>query len=336
MSFITYPLNNIDYMAEDAELFHCTRTSGVYARESFFATVSGIDNNITIGKGIAWIKNGEFSGKVTAQKDSETLDLGLADASYPRIDAVVLQFNANSNAVSLVVKNGTAKTNPAPPEIVRNANVYELHLYHILRPAGAVSVTASNVTDLRMNAEYCGLMADSVTEIDTTAINAQATALIQRLKTELDEVERGSGIMTQLAYTTPSDAVAVSKGGTGGTSPLTARINLGIQTGEVAFTFSNSADMTIEVHFPSAFVDAPLVDVSPRHNSNLRVHAKKKAVTENSVIIHCWLEQVAPVTVYVTWIAIGNVPTVEPGDVNVDIGGGDDEIVGPGGTNPET
>lgn len=316
MAFITYPLNNIDYMAEDAELFHCTRTSGVYAKDSFSATVSGTDNNITIGKGIAWIKNGEFSGKVTAQKDSETLDLGLADANYPRIDAVVLQFNANSNAVSLVVKSGVPKTNPAPPEVVRNANVYELHLYHVLRAAGAVSVTASNVTDLRMNAEYCGLMADSVTEIDTTAINAQMTALLNRLREELAGVEDGSGLMTRAEFTV-GNSIAVSKGGTGGNSPLTARRNLGIQTGVVNLTFNNSADATVEAVFPTPFYGSPHVVVSARHDSNARINVKKKTESESSVVIHGWLPAASTITVPVTWFAIGDVPMAEPGGIEV-------------------
>nr|DAG75024.1 MAG TPA: hypothetical protein [Caudoviricetes sp.] len=31
MAIITYPLNNIEYTAADAEIYNCTRTSGVYA-----------------------------------------------------------------------------------------------------------------------------------------------------------------------------------------------------------------------------------------------------------------------------------------------------------------
>ena len=63
---ITYPLNNIDYTAEDAELYFSTRESGVYDGGDFEATVSGIDNNVTIGIGTAWIHNTKFSGKVVA------------------------------------------------------------------------------------------------------------------------------------------------------------------------------------------------------------------------------------------------------------------------------
>lgn len=163
MAIITYPLNNIEYTAEDAELYHATRTSGVFANDDFPITVSGDGNVVTIGEGIGWIRNSKFSGKVVANKSEMSLDLGLPHATYPRIDAVVLQFNANANASEIIVKNGTAQTNPIPPEVVRTESTYELHLYHVYREAGAASVTASNVTDLRSDSAYCGIMSDDVT-----------------------------------------------------------------------------------------------------------------------------------------------------------------------------
>lgn len=163
MAIITYPLNNIEYTAEDAELYHATRTSGVFANDDFPITVSGDGNVVTIGEGIGWIRNSKFSGKVVANKAEMSLDLGLPHATYPRIDAVVLQFNANANASEIIVKNGTAQTNPMPPEVVRTESVYELHLYHVYRTAGATSVTASDVTDLRSDSAYCGIMSDDVT-----------------------------------------------------------------------------------------------------------------------------------------------------------------------------
>ena len=170
MAIITYPLNNIEYTAEDAELYHATRTSGVFANDDFPITVSGSGNVVTIGEGIGWIRNSKFSGKVVANKTELPLDLGLPHATYPRIDAVVLQFSANSNASAIIVKNGVAQTNPQPPEVIHTESIYELHLYHVYRPAGAASVVASNVTDLRANAAYCGLMADDVTMLNDAYI----------------------------------------------------------------------------------------------------------------------------------------------------------------------
>lgn len=40
-----------------------------------------------------------------------------------------------------------------------------------------------------MNADYCGLMADAVTRVDTAAINNQVAALIEQLNNALKEVE---------------------------------------------------------------------------------------------------------------------------------------------------
>lgn len=199
MAFITYPLNNIDYTAEDAELFHCTRTSGIWAEDSFPISVTGADNNVTIGTGIAWINNKEFSGKVAALKSAEVLDLGIADGTYPRIDVIAIQYSANNNATDVVIKKGTPATNPVRPSIVRTGEIYELYLASVYRPAGATAITASNITDLRMDGTVCGLMADSVTKVDMTAIEAQVRNLINNLQNEIDSV-RGLVVSKKLLW----------------------------------------------------------------------------------------------------------------------------------------
>lgn len=191
MAIITYPLNNIEYTAEDAELYLSARTSGVFAGDDFSITVPGDGNIVTIGEGIGWIRNSKFSGKVVANKTEMSLDLGLPHATYPRIDAVVLKFNANSNATEIVVKNGTAQTNPTPPEVVRAESVYELHLYHVYRPAGAASVALSNVTDLRLDEKYCGLLRDGVTRIPTDQLQRQVDALLEQLRQNLEQAASG-------------------------------------------------------------------------------------------------------------------------------------------------
>lgn len=195
MALRTYPLNSMNYAADDAELFHCTRSSGIYANDDFAYSVTGADNTITIGTGIAWIRNSKFSGKVVALKTAAALSMGVADSIYPRIDAVVIQFDANKNTTDVVVKQGTAANNPTAPAVSRTEALYELHLYHVRREAGAVSVTAADITDLRLSSQYCGLMADSVTSIDTDAINAQAMALIERLHQEIAGAADGSAYL---------------------------------------------------------------------------------------------------------------------------------------------
>ena len=214
---ITYPLNNILYSAEDAELFHCTRTSGVFsADDEFAASVTGADNTVTIGPGIAWIRNSRFSGKVAANKTSVSLDMGLADGSYPRIDAVVIQFDANANQTAIVVKQGVAASSPTPPEVVRTEAVYELHLYHVRRAAGAAVVSAADITDIRQDRNYCGVMMDDVTNIDENKFLA---------KTAYDPtgtVEAAGGIPAYITENAPKTTVVDSVTSTSKTSAASA------------------------------------------------------------------------------------------------------------------
>lgn len=195
MALKTYPLDNVDYSAEDAELFHCTRTSGIYAGDDFDYSVTGADNTITIGPGIAWIRNSRFSGKVAALTAAMALDAGLPDAVYPRIDAVAIQFDANKNSTEVVLKRGTAASAPIPPVVSQSEALYELHLYHVRRKPGAAAISVSDITDLRLDPNYCGLMADSVTRVDTAAISAQVTALIEELRAEIGNVKDGSAYL---------------------------------------------------------------------------------------------------------------------------------------------
>lgn len=166
----TYPMDNTDYGAEDAELFHCTRTSGVFDGGDFGCSVTGADNTVTVGVGIAWIRNAKFKGKVAALREPMALDMGVANAEYPRIDAVVLRFEP-AVGTRIVAKTGVAAANPMPPEVVQTEAVYELHLYHVRREAGAAAIPVGALTDQRANRKYCGLMQDEVTprEAEITA-----------------------------------------------------------------------------------------------------------------------------------------------------------------------
>ena len=230
ISIVTYPLNNVQYTAEDAELFHCTRKSGVWAGDSLTPSANGIDASVTIGKGIAWIQNEEFSGKVVAIKEDVTVDLGATSATLPRLDVVALRFDASLNESEIIVKKGAPASNPRLPEIVRTGTVYELYLASVLRPVNVPNVTAENLTDLRLDETVCGLMADSVTSIDTEAINEQVTALIAELNEVLQGVKDNSGLMLKADWS-QGGILSVEKGGTGVSNLSALRFAMGLGTG---------------------------------------------------------------------------------------------------------
>ena len=235
ISIVTYPLNNVQYTAEDAELFHCTRKSGVWAGDSLTPSANGIDASVTIGKGIAWIQNEDFSGKVVAIKEDVTVDLGATSATLPRLDVIALRFDASLNESEIVVKKGTPASNPSLPEIVRTGTVYELYLASVLRPVNVPNVTAENLTDLRLDETVCGLMADSVTSIDTTAINEQVTALISELNEVLQGVKDNSEVMMKTDWS-QDGILSVIKGGTGVSNLSALRFSMGLGTGAGALT----------------------------------------------------------------------------------------------------
>ena len=162
MAMTTYPLNNVQYNAEDAELYNAVRISGVWSGSSFDADVTGNDTIVTIGEGLAWIANTKFSGKVVASKEPTELNLGTADPSYNRIDVIAIQFDSVENKTDIVIKKGIATSSPEMPERSTTESLYELYLYSVLRTAGSSVISKSNITDLRDNREHCGYMQDSV------------------------------------------------------------------------------------------------------------------------------------------------------------------------------
>lgn len=176
MKIITYPLNGVTYDAEDVATYLCTRTSGVYSRESNFAvTVTGT-REVTVSPGLAWVNYDDFKGVSVCALESGTLTVPDADDMLPRIDRVVLQFDANNNRSVLKLKQGTPEQEPSPPEIVRTHYLYELCLCQIRIPAGSAEVTTADLTDTRTDEALCGLMRDGVTGIPMDELGRQALA----------------------------------------------------------------------------------------------------------------------------------------------------------------
>lgn len=189
MALKAYPLNDTDYTAGDAQLYTATRTSGVYADNHFNISITGADNNVTIKPGLGWMKLSTFQGIAVANTEDVTINAGVSDPSLPRIDAVVYAYDANANAPEIIIKRGKTSSNPAAPSVVRDDFRHELHLYHIMRRPGATAITARDIIDLRMDADYCGMMADSVTKIDMTAIKAMVDSVLSELKEKAEFVD---------------------------------------------------------------------------------------------------------------------------------------------------
>ena len=185
MSIITYPLNGVTYDAEDVSTYLCTRTSGVYAKDSNYAVSVTGARQITVAPGLAWINYDDFKGVSACSREAVNLTIPDADSTLSRIDRVVLQFDTAANLTAVKLKTGTPAAAPEPPAILQNHNQYELGLCTVSVPAGSSVITAADITDTRADEDVCGVMRDGVTGIPTAQLQAQALAMMTQLSTEL-------------------------------------------------------------------------------------------------------------------------------------------------------
>lgn len=176
MSIITYPLNGVTYDAEDVSTYLCTRTSGVYSKDTNYAVSVTGARQITVAPGLAWVNYDDFKGVSACSREAVALTIPDADSTLPRIDRVVLQFDTAANLTAVKLKPGTPAAAPEPPAILQNHNQYELGLCTVSVPAGSSVVTAADITDTRADEAVCGLMRDGVTGIPMDELGRQALA----------------------------------------------------------------------------------------------------------------------------------------------------------------
>ena len=181
-NIVTYPLNGIDYDAADAAGYTATRTSGVYSSEEDFAVTAAGGLSVTVSAGVGWVHPARFKGYSVIMREAETLTLALADGQRPRIDRIVLRYDAAAHKSSLRVLQGTPDTQPTAPGISRTALLYDLCLAQITRPAGSTTIVAGHITDTRLDPALCGVMRDGVTGILTDELLAAARERIGGLE----------------------------------------------------------------------------------------------------------------------------------------------------------
>lgn len=188
MAIITYPLNGVQYLAEDAETYLSTRQSGVYSADDQFSASVTDSYEVTISPGIAWINNGQFKGKSVVVTEPIAVTIPLADGAVDRRDLIVLRFDALANKSVIAVKKGVAGTKPTIPTVERSELVYELGLYAVTVPAASTEISIVNIESLMLDENYCGVMRDGVTGIPTAHLQKQAEELMELLRESAGEI----------------------------------------------------------------------------------------------------------------------------------------------------
>lgn len=179
---VLYPANGVDFDAADVAAYLAGLTSGVFSGDEDFPVTAAGGLKVTVGAGRGWVHHSRFTGYSITKREADTLTMPLADPSLPRIDRIVIRYDAGARAASLQVLQGTASSTPTAPAISRTELIYDLCLAEITRPAGSTSITTGQITDTRLDEALCGIVRDGVTGIPTDELLAAAKEHINALE----------------------------------------------------------------------------------------------------------------------------------------------------------
>lgn len=165
------------YLAQEfAAYFASFIGNGVFANKSDELQILAMPTpamQVTVKGGQGWI-----NGYWYENTDDLYLPIDVADGVLNRIDTIVLRLGFSERAMWVEVKKGSTAVNPVAPDIVRNADYYELKLAEVYVGAGAIKINQINITDTRLDADVCGFVCGLITQFDTTAFGRQLQTFI--------------------------------------------------------------------------------------------------------------------------------------------------------------
>lgn len=218
-SIKSFPNNQDEYIgAEYVMKWLHGRTSGVFGANGN-AAVSALETPgmaVTVSDGVGWMSNVNGDG-VVWWNDSEAvntskLQLGIdaADGVLNRIDRIIVEWKTTNyvDLPEIKVLKGATSSKAKAPALTNNSTVRQISLARIAVNAGVTAITASMITDERLNTSVCGLVTDRVS-IDTSMMHSQFDSLLTAIQKELADLEAGTAVeMKKLQFRN----VSVSKG----------------------------------------------------------------------------------------------------------------------------
>ena len=236
-----------------------------------------------------------FTGYSITKREADTLAMPLADPSLPRIDRIVMRYDAGARAASLQVLQGTASSTPTAPAISRTELIYDLCLAEITRPAGSTSITTGQIADTRLDEALCGIVRDSVTGIPTDELLAAAKERINALeetasaaakeaaasKTAAAQSEANAETYKEAAATSESNAAASAAASAGSAAAAARSESAAAGSASTAATKAGEAEKSKT----AAATSATNAKASEEASKNWAEEAKKAANTDTTVSI---------------------------------------------------
>lgn len=155
-------------------------TSGVFTGD--LQVTANDDMTVTLAGGYI-----NIDGKVRYFQESQSFLLETADATYDRIDSVVIERNDSDRDITAKVVTGGYSSSPVPLTPTRESGVDQRVVAQISVVHGAVKITQADITDTRSDTDLCGIVAGTVTEMDFSQMQAQFDSYFANYKTAIAE-----------------------------------------------------------------------------------------------------------------------------------------------------
>lgn len=183
-------------------------TDGVfYKPANALQVVSDTGMQVAVEPGVCHIQ-----GAMGIESGRRTLVVQAAE-SMDRIDTVVarLDLSVAVRSIDLYVLKGTAAESPQAPALTRDATIWEIGLANIFVARNTSTISQQRITDTRLDISRCGLVAQTIGDLDTSPYFAQMTAQIAAhqeeaetqialLKAAIEAVEGDSAWMMKTLY----------------------------------------------------------------------------------------------------------------------------------------
>lgn len=214
-----FPNNADEYIgAEYVMKWLHGRTSGVFGADGNLAVSANDNMTVSVSDGVGWMANSKADGCVIWNDTEATggsklqLTVGLANSSLPRIDRVVVSWATvdYSEKPTIEILQGSPASQPQPPALTNTTLKRQISLAQYRVAAAATKITASDITDERLDQSVCGLVTETVS-IDTSVMQAQFLALLTQIQALLKDLQLSTAAMLRPVYDPQNKAKDIFK-----------------------------------------------------------------------------------------------------------------------------
>lgn len=152
----SYPDDQRRYQQDDLAAFYSQIIGNGVSNDPNLTNLAVTDTNsmiVQLGPGWAFANGYGYNNTAVLSLTHDG-----ADPTNDRIDRVVIQFDSSTTVRwnKSYIKKGVPATNPVPPSLQRDTQVFELSVAQVRITAGKSFIEQNQITDERANPNVCG------------------------------------------------------------------------------------------------------------------------------------------------------------------------------------